>query len=339
VALFAALRKNLERQLPTPRLTKLLGVSAQHLTVLHGRSAEDSKSELLPQRVLSRTKALRDLVTPEFSKFAPIVVKPRSYLRNVARALRERHDGSSSQKVESRFGFLAGDVERWYGAATQLAVVKQVRGNKVPRRKRGRYAGLAFAAELTPAEWEFAEAIQSRLCELLAGAQKTAVVQQLQTALTQRANGHSDLWFAEVAPAREFLGFVNELRVADERVRFLHHPREPDDGEQWRSDRVFWAETLGVSAGRVVQASIRTSHRTSQRGVLGIQIAAVDEVMRLGRTHHSSNEPSAAPFEGSPSDASPLRVYGSAGFWVGIRFGAIMSEWSVADSFARASKS
>lgn len=327
VALFAAMRKKLERQLSIRRLAALLGVSEQHVTVLRGRSAENSKSELLPQRALSRAQTLLDLVAPEFGKFAPISVGRRSYLRNVARALRERHVGSSPQQVESRFGFQARDVERWYGAAIRIASVKGVKGGQIRRRQRGPFAGLVFGSELTTEEWDCADQIQSRLCELLSGPQKDAVVPMLRMALTQGAGGHSDLWFTKAETAREFLGFVQQLGVTEKRVRFLHHPREPEDAEQWRLDRIGWAEAIGVSVDDVLQASIKTSHRTSQSGVLGIQIAAADEVIQLMRAHHTDKEQVPESPDDRPSPASPMRIYGSGGFWVGIRFGAIMSDW------------
>jgi hypothetical protein len=327
VALFAALRANLERYLSPSHLAALLGIPQNQVPVLRQRKRVDSESELLPQRVLALNKNLRAALVPVWSNYPATDMPPRSYLRNIVRCLNELQCGATPEQVSNRFGFDVVRVRRWYDSARAIAeMTGPRRQGVVPRRPRAARATL-FPINLPPAEWLLAERTQGALARLLQLEDSAWVREMVGLGLTQGAGGHGDLWFHDPARAQCFLTFLRKLGVADHELRFLHYPRDGDDAQSADGDRADWARKLGIPPAVIWPVPRKTSQKRSHIGVLGIQVAAPNEQALLERRQKAKAKSLSTPATPDTSDAARRgrqRLYGSTGFWLGLRLGALL---------------
>lgn len=282
---------------------------------------------MLPQRVLILNNGLREKIRPSWSRYPPQDVPARSYLRNVVRALNELLGGATPEQVSNRFGFEAARVRQWERSVRIIAGKTGPRGGSVFRRRGPAARAVAFPINLAPTEWQLAERTRQAFARLVEQEDLDWIQQMVSLALRQGAGGHADLWFHDPKQALNFLSFLRKLGIADQALRFLHYPRDGTATQEAEADRTEWAMALDIPKESIFPVLRKTSQRRSHAGAIGMQVASPDEEALLQVARDATGESPQSAVTAMVGNAVPRgrkRIYGSVGFWLGLRLGALM---------------
>ena len=327
VALYAALRHDLERHLTPTLLAALLDMPKQHVPVFRQRKSVDSDAELIPLRILSTHRSLRKLVEPSWSDYPAVETPVRTRCRNIARALNELHNGQTIENTGARYGFPIASLEAWYRDVRVLLSVTGSRGGKVTGSRPAEARKHLLPVNLSGEDWCLAERTLEQLLDLLQNGLSDAALESLRIGLTQGAGGHADVWFRSPEKAMAFLGFLQTLGVSTEQLRLAYYPRASRNPDSATADRNAWANAIGVDPATLRPVNNKTSHAGSKIGVLGVQVAPP----QLGtRSEASDVLDTQRPAGGHSVDVEAVtgtadcRI-GSVGFWMGLRLGTALN--------------